>query len=98
MTDDAAAFGERLRARRQLAGLSQEDLAERSGLSIRAISNLERGRTRWPHSDSVRRLADALGLPGEVRKDFVAAATRRLAPSVSASPVRASPIAVSEGR
>jgi tetratricopeptide (TPR) repeat protein/transcriptional regulator with XRE-family HTH domain len=98
VTDDAVAFGERLCACRQLAGLSQEDLAERSGLSIRAISNLERGRTRWPHSDSVRRLADALGLPGEVRKDFVAAATRRLAPSVSASPVRASPIAVSEGR
>src|SRR5450755_1168027 len=78
MTDDAAAFGERLRARRQSTGLSQEELAERSGLSIRAISNLERGRTRWPHPDSVRRLADALRLRGQARGDFLATADRRL--------------------
>jgi tetratricopeptide (TPR) repeat protein/transcriptional regulator with XRE-family HTH domain len=78
MTDDAAAFGERLRACRESAGLSQEDLAERSGLSIRTIGNLERGRTRWPHPDSVRRLADALRLRGGARGDFLATADRRL--------------------
>ncbi|MGO9082419.1 MAG: ATP-binding protein [Streptosporangiaceae bacterium] len=89
MTDDIAALGAQVRACRQLAGLSQEQLAERSGLSIRAIRNLERGHTRWPHPDSVHRLADALDLRGAARADFVAAAGRRLAPaavSVSTAP------------
>ncbi len=70
MSDDAAVFGARLRACRYAAGLSQGALAERSGLSIRAISDLERGRTRWPHPDSVRRLADALELRGPARAEF----------------------------
>jgi tetratricopeptide (TPR) repeat protein/DNA-binding XRE family transcriptional regulator len=77
MTDDAGAFGALLRPCRQRAGLSQEELAERSGLSIRAISNLERGRVRRPHPDSARRLADALGLRGEAQVQFFAAAGRR---------------------
>ena len=70
MSDDAAVFGAWLRACRYAAGLSQGALAERSGLSIRAISDLERGRTRWPHPDSVRRLADALELRGPARAEF----------------------------
>ena len=41
---------------------SQDDLAVRSGLSRRGISDLERGTRRSPHSDTVRRLAQALGL------------------------------------
>ena len=51
MTDDASLAG-RLRALREAAGLSQEDLAERAGLSSHAISALERGvRTRpYPHT------------------------------------------------
>jgi tetratricopeptide (TPR) repeat protein/transcriptional regulator with XRE-family HTH domain len=70
-------FAARLRAGRQLARLSQEELAEQTGLSVRAISNLERGRVRWPHRDSVLRLADALGLSGTARAEFIAAAGRR---------------------
>ena len=87
MTDDAAALGQRLRACRQSAELSQDELAERSGLSTRTISNLERGRTRWPHPDSVRRLADALRLRGEARGDFLATADRRLLRNATASAV-----------
>jgi tetratricopeptide (TPR) repeat protein/transcriptional regulator with XRE-family HTH domain len=79
MTAGDAAFGTRLCSHRQAAGLSQAELAERSGLSVRAVSNLERGRTRWPHPDSVRRLADALGLSAAARTDFAAATGRRLA-------------------
>jgi tetratricopeptide (TPR) repeat protein len=48
--------------------------------SVRAISNLEHGRTRCPHPASVNRLADALGFSGEVRAEFIAAASRRLTP------------------
>jgi tetratricopeptide (TPR) repeat protein/transcriptional regulator with XRE-family HTH domain len=71
-------FGVGLRACRQSVGLSQQELAERSGLSIRAISNLERGRTRWPYRNSLYRLADALGLRDATRAEFIAAAQRRL--------------------
>src|SRR5580700_1857306 len=73
MTDDTAAFGQRLSACRRSALLSQQEMAERSGLSVRTIGNLERGCTSWPHPDSVRRLADALKLHDQARAEFVAA-------------------------
>jgi tetratricopeptide (TPR) repeat protein/transcriptional regulator with XRE-family HTH domain len=76
---DLTAFGQQLGVCRRSAGLSQQELAERSGLSIRAISNLERGRARWPHPDTVRRLADALGLRDPARAQFMGVAVRRLA-------------------
>src|SRR5580698_3372340 len=50
------------RRHRQEAGLTQEELARRSGLSARAINNIERGQTLRPHPHSVERLAMALGL------------------------------------
>jgi tetratricopeptide (TPR) repeat protein/transcriptional regulator with XRE-family HTH domain len=53
-------FGERLRDARRSAGMSQEKLAERTGLSVRAIRNLERGHTDRPYSHTVRVLMDAL--------------------------------------
>jgi tetratricopeptide (TPR) repeat protein/transcriptional regulator with XRE-family HTH domain len=55
-------FGELLRHHRRAAGLTQEDLAGRSGLSVRAISAMERGRTAVPYPRSVRLLANALAL------------------------------------
>jgi tetratricopeptide (TPR) repeat protein/DNA-binding XRE family transcriptional regulator len=75
---EGAAFGTRLSACRRSAGLTQQELADRSGLSVRAISNLELGRARSPHPGTVRRLADALGLDGDSRAAFLAAAGRRL--------------------
>jgi transcriptional regulator with XRE-family HTH domain/tetratricopeptide (TPR) repeat protein len=54
------------------AGLTQEDLAERSGVSVRAIADLERGRTRRPYPSSVRALVQALGLPEEAGTGLVA--------------------------
>ena len=51
-----------LRRHRQAAGLTQEELAQRAGLSVRAVSNLERGQTRMPHPNSLRRVARSLGL------------------------------------
>ena len=66
-------FGERLRRYRETAGYSQEELAQRAGLSANAISALERGERRRPYPDTVRRLADALGLGDDGRAELVAA-------------------------
>lgn len=79
MIDDNGGIGVRLRALRAAAGISQQELAERSGLSIRAISNLERGRTRWPYRHSLKRLADSLGLTGAEREAFIAVGRRPIA-------------------
>jgi tetratricopeptide (TPR) repeat protein/transcriptional regulator with XRE-family HTH domain len=64
--------GEWLRQQRVASGLTQEDLAERSGVSVRAIADLERGRTRRPYPSSVRALVAALGLPEAAGTDLVA--------------------------
>ncbi|HEY5822020.1 MAG TPA: helix-turn-helix domain-containing protein [Propionibacteriaceae bacterium] len=55
-------FGEELRRLRRRAGLSQETLAGRAGLSSEAVSLLERGR-RTPRMTTMRLLAEALDLP-----------------------------------
>jgi tetratricopeptide (TPR) repeat protein/transcriptional regulator with XRE-family HTH domain len=73
-----AAFGALLRDHRANAGLTQEGLAERAGLSRRGIADLERAARQAPHAHTVERLAAALGLSGQARAHFEAAA--RLAP------------------
>ena len=65
--DPTASFGGRLRRSREAAGLSQEELAERAGLTAQAVGALERGDRRHPYPETVRRLADALGLSDEAR-------------------------------
>src|ERR1051326_1377364 len=60
-------FGMLLSQYRAAAGLSQEELAERAGLSRRGISDLERGERRLPHVATVRQLADALKLDDSQR-------------------------------
>jgi tetratricopeptide (TPR) repeat protein/transcriptional regulator with XRE-family HTH domain len=66
-------FGRLLRRCRMGAGLTQEELAARAGLSVRAVSDMERGRTRRPFLRSVRQLADALGLTAPERALLIAA-------------------------
>jgi tetratricopeptide (TPR) repeat protein/transcriptional regulator with XRE-family HTH domain len=67
-------FGRLLREHRERALLSQEGLAQRAGLSTRAIRDLEAGRTERPRGTSVRLLVEALGLQGAPRAAFEAAA------------------------
>jgi transcriptional regulator with XRE-family HTH domain len=67
-------FGGHLTVLRHARRLTQEQLADRSGLSVRAISSLECG-TRHPRRLTVERLATGLGLSAaERRKLFDAAA------------------------
>ncbi|HZP51960.1 BTAD domain-containing putative transcriptional regulator [Actinocrinis sp.] len=53
---------EQLRRLRLRSGLSQQELAERAGISVRTLRNLERGGVERPHAASVGRLAEALGV------------------------------------
>ena len=71
-----------LRHLRKQAGLTQEELAERAGLSVRSISDMERGITLTARRETIRLLADALGLAGPERERFEAVARGR-APSVA---------------
>ncbi|HEU5423737.1 MAG TPA: tetratricopeptide repeat protein, partial [Nitrolancea sp.] len=59
---------------RLAAALTQEALAERAGISAKAVSDLERQPTRLPRLESVSLLADALHLDAEQRAGLVAAA------------------------
>ena len=70
--DGREPFGSLLRRHRVLAGLSQEALAARAGLSRRGIADLERGARRSPYPDTVRRLASALRLhdAGALRRSW----------------------------
>ncbi len=69
-------FGVLLRRHRLARGLSQEELSELSGLSVRAIINIESGKTARPYRDSVRALVDALALTGPQREQLIVLARR----------------------
>jgi tetratricopeptide (TPR) repeat protein/transcriptional regulator with XRE-family HTH domain len=67
-------FAGLLRQLRAEAQLTQEELAEAASLSPPAVSTLERGIHRTARKDTAVLLADALGLPEQLRKVFVAVA------------------------
>jgi DNA-binding SARP family transcriptional activator/DNA-binding XRE family transcriptional regulator len=60
-----ASFGHALRAGRVEAGLTQQELAARAGVSVRAVRYIEQGKVAHPRRESIRRLADAVGLAVE---------------------------------
>jgi tetratricopeptide (TPR) repeat protein/transcriptional regulator with XRE-family HTH domain len=66
-------FGPLLREHRLRAGLTQENLSRRCGVSAHAISMLEAGRRR-PRLSTVTRVARALGLPDSACDQLIAAA------------------------
>jgi predicted ATPase/DNA-binding XRE family transcriptional regulator len=66
-----------LRQLREAAALTQEELAERAGLTAKGISDLERGARRRPYPHTVRSLADALELAEDERAALFAAVPKR---------------------
>jgi predicted ATPase/DNA-binding XRE family transcriptional regulator len=71
-------FGVRVRAFREAANLSQEELAERAGMSVSGLSALERGARQRPHAHTLRILAEALGLDEHQWNDLLHAAGREV--------------------
>jgi predicted ATPase/DNA-binding XRE family transcriptional regulator len=67
-------FGAQLKALREAAGHTQDELATIAGLSVHAVSALERGERRRPHVETVRALSAALDLTGAARDALVASA------------------------
>lgn len=85
---DSPPFGDLLRRYRLAAGLSQEALAERAGISVRSVSDLERGIYRAPHRDTVALLGEALALAAEDRARLERSVQRRRGPLAAVPPAR----------
>src|SRR3954452_2266539 len=72
-----APFAALLRTLRERAGLTQEELAERAGLTSHGVSALERGTRTRPYPHTVRGLAEALGASAAERASLIAAVPAR---------------------
>src|SRR5215212_3647143 len=70
---EPASFGDLVRQYRLAARLTQAAIAERAGISVRAVQDLERSVGR-PQRETARRLAEALALTTERRAEFDRAA------------------------
>src|SRR5215210_1702072 len=101
MTGEETPFGERLRRLRETAGLTQEELASRAGLTAKAVSALERGERKRPYPHTVRSLAEALELSERERtllteavpsRDGTPPAPEAAATSQSTLPVSLTPL------
>jgi transcriptional regulator with XRE-family HTH domain len=84
-TASPTTFAALVRGCRLAATLTQEELAEKAGLSVRTIQDIERGRALRPHRNTVRLLANGLGVTDDVREVFVRA-SRRLPDESQAEP------------
>ncbi|NYF56113.1 ATP-binding protein [Micromonospora purpureochromogenes] len=83
-------LAELLRGHRLRAGLTQAELAQRAGIGVRTVRDLERGRSSRPQRTTVELLADALGLTDGPRAAFLTTARGRVTvPAVAADPGRA---------
>ena len=80
-------FGAQLKALREAAGFTQDELATIAGLSVYGVSALERGERRRPHVETVRALSAALDLTGPTR-DALLASARAAAPTAAVGQLR----------
>lgn len=84
-------LGDLLRRHRRAAGFTQEELAERAGVSDDTVSNIERGQRHVPRKDTLRLLAEALGLAREDTATLLARAGHARRPSTASAPPQVNP-------
>src|SRR4029434_7594948 len=90
-------FGAQLKALREAAGFTQEELATIAGLSVHAVSSLERGQRRRPHVETIRALSAALDLTGATRDALLESAravSNSAVDELSAAPLPLAPTAL----
>lgn len=63
-------FMEAVREHRHALVLTQEELAQRAGLSVRCVRRIETGKVALPRQSTLRLLADAFELSGKDRIQF----------------------------
>ena len=94
-TADRSGIAAHLKRLRLRAGLSQEALAEKAGVSVATIGALEEGQRRRPYPNTLRALADSLDLSAADRATLLAA---RDDGSVPHEPVLPVPLTALVGR
>lgn len=80
----AERFGQLLRRYRRAAGLTQKGLAARARVSLRTITNLEGSPPARPHGETLRLIAEALGLTADERAQLEQRLTGGAAPAQAA--------------
>lgn len=96
MSGEYGTFGAVLRALRLTASLTIEGLAEASGVSVRGIGDLERGRRAAPQRRTVAALADGLGLGDADREQLLTVARAGRSAGYSPAGVRTFPRGVDD--
>ncbi|TCO62509.1 tetratricopeptide repeat protein [Actinocrispum wychmicini] len=84
-------IGELLRAHRVRAGLTQQELADRADVSVRAVRYIEQGRVARPRPASMRRLAEVVGLVLDGRTEVRIGVLGSLSVRTGAGPVDIGP-------
>ncbi|WP_433381700.1 ATP-binding protein [Actinoplanes sp. CA-142083] len=74
-------FGDLVRAHRRRLGMTQEDLADRAGVSVRSIGKWEAGQVAAPRMATLRALAAAFGLDDDALDDFLRSASQDITPA-----------------
>lgn len=92
----AEPFAVLLHRAREAAGLTQQELADRAGLTVNAVSQLERGLRRAPYPHTVRSLADALALADEARQTLIASVPSRSGATKAAPAIAPAPAILTE--
>jgi transcriptional regulator with XRE-family HTH domain len=82
---NSSGFAAVVRWYRLAAGLTQEQLAERASMSLRAVGDIERGRTRRPCRQSAQLLGTAFGLSDAELDGFVRSAAGAAGPATAAA-------------
>jgi transcriptional regulator with XRE-family HTH domain/tetratricopeptide (TPR) repeat protein len=77
MSNSVKTLGEAIRARRKTKLLSQEALADLAGIKLDTLRDIEAGKTRYPHPQTIQKIARALGCDLEELGTSIPAALNR---------------------